>query len=437
MVSNTAETHSPGQSKVFYGYWIIAATFLFVFIMSGCGFYAFSLFVKPLETDLGWSRAGIMAAFSFFYLIVGVASPMVGRLVDRYSAKPVIVAGAVTSVAGFVLLSLMRELWQFYLIYTIMGTGMAAIGYVPASAVVSNWFKKRRGMAIGIMSIGVGGGGAAMAPLIGGFLIPRFGWSGAYLALAAIIAVLIIPPALLVLKTKPSELGLYPDGMEAAEAAIYAGASPPASSESTLKMAIAAPVFWLIAIPFLTSAFSQVGTIMNQVPYLEDIGFPVATAAAALGAVGLGSAIGKFGFGWLCDRMAAKYACAIGLGLQAASIIVLMNVSVASPVTLVWLYAIMMGLGAGSWLPTMSMLASGSFGMSSYGAIFGAIVLLQSIGLAAGPFTAGYIYDVAGSYRWAFIVFLVLYAVAIPVILAVRRSRPVGGLENDVLAASR
>ncbi len=157
-----------------------------------------------------------------------------------------------------------------------------------------------------------------------------------------------------------------------------------------------------------------------------DIGFSPATAATAIGAIGLWSLMSKFGFGWLCDRIQAKYACSIGLGLQLAGTIILMNVRPASPTAVIWLYTIVIGLGIGNWLPTMSMLISTNFGLTAYGIIFGMISLVQSAGCATGPLMAGYMYDTMGSYHWAFIICLASCVVAIPTLLALRRPKPLG-----------
>jgi MFS family permease len=415
--------YSSKKPKVFYGYWIVAVAFLCLFIMSGSTFYAFSLFVKPLQADFGWSRGEIMTAFTIFCLVQGVTAPFIGRVVDQYGARKVIPTGALITGLGFVFLALMYNLWYFYAGWTVVGIGMAAMGPVPTTAVVSNWFQKKRGLAIGIMSAAVGAGGFALSPLFGGYLIPNFGWGTSYLVLALLTWVLIIPLALIVMKTKPSDIGLYPDGIENPESVAVTEALPSVSSGLTLRMALATSTFWLIAISFLSNGFSQLGITLSQVPHLEDIGFPVATAAAALGIVGLGSTIGKFGFGWLCDLIPAKYAFAIGLGLQLVGIILLINVEPTCPPATIWLYAIILGLGIGSWLPSMSILISTNFGLAAYGAIFGIITLVQSIGGATGPLMAGHMYDAMNTYHWAFIVFLALCAVSIFTILAVRRPK--------------
>jgi len=416
-----SDYHLLKKPRVFYGYWIVAATLLCTVILSGSAFFFFILFVKSLEADFGLSRAGIMTAFTIWVLILGLASPFIGIVVDRYGVRIVIFTGALIAGLGFVLLSLMNDLWQFYIGWAVVGIGGAAMGIVPATAVVSNWFKKRRGLAIGAMSMGLGAGGFVMAPLIGGYLIPNFGWRSSYLVLALIIWVFVIPLALLVIKTKPADMGLYPDGIATPETEAMTGTS----KGLTLKMALATSSFWLIAISFLLHQFSQVGIIQSQTPYLEDVGFSAATAAAALGGFGIMGAIGFLGFGWLCDHISAKYACSISLVLQLAAVIILMGIEPTSPLAMIWLYVVIMGLGGSAFLPTMSMLVSTHFGPASYGVIFGVVIFIQDIGGAAGPLTAGYMYDTMNTYHWVFILFLVAFVIALLTILVLRRPKSV------------
>jgi len=358
------EKKSLHQLKIFYGYWIILAAFFCIFIFSGCGVYVFSLFVSPLQTDFGWSRDSIMAAFTMFYFVMGATSPLVGRMIDRYGAKKIILIGSLIAGLGFIMLSQMHNIFVFYAGYIIIGLGISASGQVPATAIVSNWFHKRRGTAIGIISTGVGAGGFAVTALIGNYLMPNFDWRTSYLALALITWIL-IPLALWVVKTKPADMGLYPDGVATPETVNEDKPSLSIHDKSGLKFALGTSAFWLIAISFLTSNFSHLGIIQNQVPHLQGIGFDLTTASTALGTLALGSLVGKFGFGWLCDHIPSKYACAIGLVLQAVAIAIFMSVDLKSPSAMLLLYAIIMGLGGGSWLPTMSMLVSTNFGIAS------------------------------------------------------------------------
>ncbi len=411
---------SPGRRRVFYGHRIVAATFFFALVFSGCGFYAFGLFVTPLETELAWTRREIMTGSTIYFLTSGALGPLIGRLVDRFGPRGVMVAGALVSGAGFMLLGQMQQLWQFYAVYPFIGAGMAAVGIVPITAVVSNWYRRRRGMAIGIMSAGLGAGGLALAPLIGGAIIPALGWRIAYPVMAGFIWA-IIPVVLLVIRTRPSDMGLLPDGDEEPDEGTAPGQATLPPPGLSLREAIATGAFWLTALSFLAFGFSEVTILQNQVPFLEGIGFPVALAAGVLGGVGLWSTIGKFGFGWLCDRVPVKYVCAFGLALQFAGTIVLMNIGPDSSEAVLWTYAVLMGLGVGSWLPAMSMLVSSNFGMASYGVIFGMIGFVQAAGGATGPLMAGHLFDTMGTYDLVFILLAGSYVVSTLSVLAVRR----------------
>ena len=411
------------RRRPFYGYYLVAVTFIFLVLFSGCGVFAYSLFVRPLEASLGWGRGQVMLGFTLFYLMVGVASPVFGRFVDRYGARPVIPVGAALMGLGFVLVSRVSDLYLFYIGYVIIGIGGAGMGLVPCSAVISNWFKRRRGTALGLMAGGIGAGGVVMAPFMG-YMLSHFDWRAGYLSMGILLMAVTIPLSLGVIRTRPAEMGLYPDGGGAP-----VGEAPDETREGgekngfSLRQAARTPTFWFIAVAFMFSNFANMSTIQAAAPFLEDIGYPTATAASAIGAIGLGSGVGKIFFGWLCDRMSAHRAFAIGIVLQLVGIALLLTVRPDSPFVAVWSYALLLGLGVGAWLPTLSMLSSINFGLLYYGVVFGALNLSQSLGTATGPLFSGMMHDATGSYVGAFTTAVVLLAVAIPAILLVKRPK--------------
>ena len=417
----TTNTSRPRKGPIFYGYYLLAATFLFLLLFNGSGVWVFSLFVKPLEVSLGWGRGQVMAGFTIYYLMVGIASPIVGRFVDRYGARPVIPAGAAMMGLGFLVVSRMSDIHFFYLGFVIVGAGAAAIGPVPCSAIISNWFRRRRGLALGLMSAGIGAGGVVMAPFIG-YMLTHYDWRAAYLSLAILLTAITIPLALAIVRTRPSDIGLYPDGDDAP---VYVSSDARMgvreTSNFTLRQALRTRSFWLIAVSFACYGFGSGGAQQASVPFLGDIGFPVATAAAALGMIGVGSTISKVLFGRLCDKIQANYAFAIGVGLRLAGVLVLLMVRADSPLTVIWIYAAFLGLGAGAWLPTLSMLASGNFGLLHYGAVLGALNICLSLGLSTGPLFSGFMYDATGSYSSAFMIFAALLFLAIPIILFAKK----------------
>jgi len=408
--------------RFFYGYWIVATAFFGAFINSGIGFYAFSLFVKPLQDEFDWGRGQIMIALTIFFGIGGISAPFVGRLVERFGARPLMAIGAAITGLGFIILSTTQFLWAFYAGYIVAGLGMAGAGMVPGTTLVTNWFDKRRGTAVGIMSGGLGAGGLVFAPLIGAFLIPNFGWRTSYIVMA-VATVLIIPLALFIIKSRPADMGLFPDGIQDPQPETSPESSLPASDGPGLRSALSTSSFWLMAVSFLAHSFSEVGILQTQVPYLKDVGFPIAKVSAAFGVVGFFSFLGKIFFGWICDRIKAKHACAIGLIVEMMGITILFLTRPASPEAMLWIYAVIMGLGVGSWLPTMSMLVSTTYGLAAYASIYGMISFSMSVGAASGPLASGFIFDLTGNYNWAFIIFMTLYLVAILTVLAVRRPR--------------
>jgi len=421
-LSATEKTPAIRKPGIFYGYWMIAIAVLSLGIFSGCGVGSFSLFVSSLQSEFGWGRGEIMLAFTIFFLLTGLVAPLVGGIVDRYGVRGVIAVGALIAGIGFASLYVLQTLWHFYLAFFLVGAGTAAYGQVPASTMVVNWFVKKRGMAIGVMGTGIGLGIFVVAPLVGSFIIPVFGWRMAYLALG-ILAWTLIPLAIFVVRTRPADMGLYPDGVTSPEEMAEINASSMTARGLSLKAALGTMAFWLVSVTFLISAFGSLGVIQTLVPYLQDAGFPGTLAAGALTLLGLGSAIGKFSFGWLCDKIKAKQACALSFVFLSAGAILLMLVKSTTPLAIVWLNAFILGLGSGGWLPTMSMLISRNFGLTYYGAIFGMVSLFQAVGGSAGPLFSGFIFDTMNDYFWAFIVFLCLYVVAVPFILAVRRPK--------------
>ena len=404
--------------KIDYSWWIMVVAFYVCMVFSGCIFFAFSLFVKPLQAEFEWTRSNIMGAFTCLYLTLAITSPFAGKAVDRFGAKSVMALGGAVMAMGFALLFALKSPLHFYIGNIIVGIGGSAAGPISGTAVVSDWFREKRGLAIGIMSTGIGLGGFVVAPLLGAGIIPAFGWRMGYLCMS-ILACPTIPLALLVIKKSDIDTTLVQNAPN--RGTTGKDEQMPITNDLSLQEALLSPTFWLIAGAVLLSQIALVGTIMSQVPHLQDIGFPITTAATALGGIGLLSAFSKLFFGWVCDLIKSKYAFALGVFFMAVGTFLLMVLDPTSPLFIIWAYSVTMGFGGGSWLPVISMIVSTNFGLSSYGTIFGVVILIQNLGASTGPLFAGYIYDITKGYHLAFVTFMVLYAIAIPTVLAVRR----------------
>ena len=395
-------------------------------IAVGFGGTAFGIFIKTIQEAMGWGRAQIVAAFTIYVLIQGLFSPFIGRFVETIGARRIICAGSFIAMAGFLILSRMNSLGLFYLGYILVGIGFTAAGPFTASYVVSHWFAAKRGRAIGIMSMGIGCGSVTAPPLVALLLIPHLGWSNAYVFLAVVNAAIIVPLSIFVVRSKPADLGLFPDGVKPSadpghRADNHSAAARPSTQESlTLRMALSTAAFWFIGLSLFLN-HTHLGVNVSVYPHLRDMSFSAGIAASVISTQGMMVFLGMFFFGWICDKIKAQYASAIGLGLVATGIAILITVGPGSPKWYLFLYAVIMGFGVGSWMPTMSMLTSSIFGIASYGAIFGVVSMFQCLGGATGPLLAGYIYDRTHIYRWAFLIILAMVISAIPLVLKARR----------------
>jgi len=408
--------------RIFYGWWVVIAISFCNLIVVGTGTFSFGFFVKPLQEQFGWNRGEIMSAFTISFLCMALAQLITGRLTDKFGARKVIFTGGLIMGLGFVISGLTKEIWHLYAGYILVGIGASAAGTVPASVVVSHWFNRKRGLATGVMSVGVGAGGFVFGPVVGNILIPQFNWNGAFIIIGLITFFTIMPLALLVIRTRPKDMGLVPDGNINSD--LYEKPKIASITKGmTLKMALGTSTLWLIALAYFLSSFSFMAVLQNQVLYLQDSGFNVATAAAAISAISVASAIGKFTFGWLSDRIPAKYTATLGLCLQVISIALLLFIVPQSPTIIIWIYAILFGLGMGSWLPTMSIMTGRQFGLVAFGSIFGVISLLQTLGASSGPVFAAAMFDYLQSYKLAFSICLASYAVSIPALLMLRKPK--------------
>jgi len=410
------------KSGIFYGYWVLAACFLLNVLSAGCGPISFSFFVTSLEKALDWSRTEIMTGFTIFFICSAISAPFSGRLVHRYGARRVVSLGALSACIGYILLSQMSNLWQFYIGYALIGTGVAATGPVITTLIVSNWFLRRRGMAIGAMSMGAGTAGLIFTPLVIVYMLPNLGWSHTYLIYAVLTGGLAIPLAALVLRTQPADMGQLPDGRDASELAGIEEDRTLANQGINFKNALNTQAFWLLAFAILFIS-THMGVMQNQIPHLEDLGFTAGIVASAMSIVAITSALGPLIFGWLSDKIKVKATGVIAVTLLTISIVILIQIKTNTPPWFIWSYAAILGLGIGGWMPIMSLLASSNFGLVAYGTIYGVLNAFQSMGAGLAPIMSGYVYDTTGAYEWAFIITAIVVALGIPTVLAIRRPK--------------
>jgi MFS family permease len=406
------------EKRFFYGYWIVLVGFITNFLCSGLGYYGFSVFNKPIGDEFGWSRSAVTAGFLCYSAAIAASSPIVGRLTDKHGPRKILLLGAVALSVALMLLSLISAIWNFYVLHVFFGITAAFFGAIPVNVKISNWFSRLRGTMQGLALTGRGFGGLTLAPLLGNYLIPSLSWRGAYLAMAPLLLVIMLPLLCFVVKDHPQQKGLRPYGQEPSQALLNPGSDTEEATGFSFREALRIPAFWFIVSTFFAYGMSMTGTIQNQVSILSGWGFTTTEAVTAIGVIGLCSGAGKFLFGFLCDRTDPKYAAGLSYTLVAVALIALIQ---AHSMTYVWLYAVLVGLGSGGWAPNLAMLAATYFGLRHYGTLLGAMHLAFLTGEAVGPVLAGFVYDQTGSYRLILVVFVGLCAVSVPLIATVKR----------------
>jgi len=397
--------------SIFYGWWVVAAFCVTTFISTGIR-HAVGPFLKPIVADLGLDRASFSLVIAVSLLLYGVFMPIAGMLLDRFSVRTVTSIGTVVLVASLVLTALVRNVWEFALVYGVLvPLGLAGTGPVIASGVVARWFNRRRGTALSVLGSASMTGMSLLVPGVT-WLIINTGWRLTYVAIAASIVVLVLPLCLLVLRDSPESIGLGPDGADAPADARATAHERVATGEAVQTLA-----FWQLAGSFFTCGFSMALLSAHGVPMLTDHGYTPMFASWTLGVLG-GSSIGfTVMLGVLSDRfgrrpvLAAIYAGRIavfaGFFLIRDNPFAILVVAVLGGITMA---------GTGSMTSALTADIYGRFSVSS---VFGLIFLVHQTGSALGSWLAGALFETTGGYGAAYAVACVLLAVASVVALNV------------------
>lgn len=383
------------DGKVFYGWWVVLAAGIGSFMSYGPIIaFTFGVFIKPLSEEFGWSRADISLGFSLSLLMLSGTAPFFGRLVDRFGARRVIVPSVLmfgSGVSSFYFLSV--SLWHFYAIYVALGIVAVGAATLPYLSVVSHWFDKQRGWALGLAMVGLGLGTFIM-PALAQALIDAVGWRQAYVLLGLMVMVVTIPVVGLFLKETPQMMGLWPDGVAVAPA----GAAKQSGQEYGMSSREAWRIgtFWLIAWAFFLMSVGVHGCLIHLVPMLTDRGLSAQSAAWATSLLGGALLVGRVGAGYLLDRFFASHVAICFLCGVAAGIFLLWSGAVGG---LVFSAAVLVGLGVGAETDLMPYVVSRYFGLRAFGEIYGCVVVAWGLGGVIGPLLMGMGFDSTGSYR--------------------------------------
>jgi MFS family permease len=388
----------------FYGWLLVAVAFVTMAVGVNAR-TAFSLLFPAILGEFGWDRGVTAGVFSFGFLVSAVVTPFVGRLMDLRGPRIVVELGILTMAAGLILASLASEPWQLYLtLGALAGGGVNCFTYTGQSLYLTNWFVRRRGLALSIAFSGVGVGSITILPWLG-WLIETAGWRSACISLGILLLVLLGPLNLL-LKRRPEDMGQRPDGLISAGASSDRAANVVdhawAAVDWTLGRALRTWRFWWLAAGYFCGLFSWYAVQVHQTKYLIEIGFASSEAALALGLVSLVAVPGQIALGHLSDRIGREWVWMIGnLGFV---ICYLSLIGMRSTPTPMLLYAMIVAQGTLGYGLTsvMGPIPAEIFEGRHYGSIFGTLMVAAILGGAAGPWITGVIYDATGTYSIAF-----------------------------------
>ncbi|MGE3536800.1 MAG: MFS transporter [Candidatus Tectimicrobiota bacterium] len=390
--------------RLYYGWWVTGACFLFVGARRGSE-TAYGVLLVALTQEFGWERATITGAFSLAMLIGGLCTPWAGRLLDRFDPRLLFGIGALTLGAAVLALTQIQQVVHLYLIMaTLYAMTLAALELGTLSAYLARWFVRRRAMAFGLSQAGQGLGIFLLTPLVT-WLITLFGWRLGYALLGAGLLLLLLPVTFLVLRSSPERLGLLPDGVALPpESRAHAPGRAAGTLESgawTLAQARRTRVFWALLLCFYFFPASNQVFHIHLVAYLTDLGLDKLQAAFVLSIAGLMSVLGRLMFGLLTDRYGGIIATQISFAFSILGVLLILLPQATTPLFL-YVFAVIFGLSLGSRGVTLGALTANAFPGREFGAIYGWITSGQLIGGALGPWLGGLIFDYTGSYRIAF-----------------------------------
>lgn len=410
-------------SRVFYGWVVLAASVAIIAVGTGT-IFSLAVFLRPLEEEFGWTRSLISGVAFVNWVIFGAGSLVAGIFSDRIGARRVVGAGAGLLGAALLVSSQIRSAGQLYAAFGILGALGASAFYVPLSATATRWFAARRGLAMGIISSGMGLG-IFVVPPAARALITAFGWRMTFAVFGGLTWA-VGSVALRYLVDQPEDRGLRSYG--AATAPSGARAVPP-GGDMTAADVVRHPAFWGVALVHFGCCAAHSGPIFHMVAHAMDLGVTKMAAASMLGLSGATSIIGRLSSGVLADRVGAKPALVGMLALQAAT---LSTYLYASGAVSLFAVALVFGVTYGGAMPLYALVAREFFGERVVGTTFGGIFFISCIGMGLGAYGGGFLFDHLGTYWSLHAASTLVGASAVAVALTLRAPARVAALAPGV-----
>lgn len=413
----SATASAPRRRGLFYGWYIAIAGAANNALVLGITVFGFGVFIEPVRKDLDWTLAALTIGFSIRSFQSGLLAPFVGLLLERIGPRRMSVIGIVVTAAGLLVMAQMHEVWEFYASSVLVAIGQSMAGVTPYSTTIMRWFRRSRGRAMGVFFSG-NALGYGMAPIMA-LLISQAGWRAA-LVVAAVAIVALGTPLTLVIRRRPEDQGLLPDGDLAPLAADGAPAPAPDDSGMTVAETLRTPAFYLLMLAMTVGAPTQSAVIVFQVPVLEHAGYSAGVAALLAAGYGLVQAPVRLVVGGVADRMGRRRAYAWCFVLQAAGLVVFASMD-SSRVWLVPLFYGTYALGHAFFTTLFLTTVADYFGTRRFPSLQG---IIQFAGMPVGlalPIVTGLVFDRTGTYSTIFLVYAALAGLGAVFVFLIRR----------------
>ena len=423
MPEETSRTNSTARERddrgLFYGWWIVIAGSVSQGYTSGTFWQGFGAFFDPIVEQFGWGRATTSAAVSLQRTESGMISPFVGWFIDRFGPRSVMLGGIVATGLGFIMLSRINSLWQFYLSFAVITLGLSFGTFLVITTTVANWFVSKRTRAMSIMSAGSAIGGLLVPALV--WLIAATDWRTGLLAIGIGFWVMGIPVSL-VMRSRPEDYNLLPDGApsesQRARSDGETGTAPARVEVSyTAREAMRTRVFWQLVLAMGAGQLIISATV-HQIPALTSFGVSRGVAGMVILGVSLMSLVGRIAAGWLGDTLDKRHFIAVSFLLQFVGTLIFAYTG--SNWHLIG-FIVFWGIGFGASIPVRFAMLADYFGRRSFGTIMGIMMTFSTLFGVIGPVFVGWMFDARGNYREPFLIMAVSILVSIPLVLTLSK----------------
>ena len=395
------------RNPLYFGWIIVGVSFITLALAYGV-WYSFSVFFVALLEEYHWSRSILAGAFSVCIMTHSLIGPFVGGMVDRLGPRRVVLLGSLFLGTGLALCSLTRTWWQFYVFFGgITALGIGSIGWVPNVTLIQRWFKKK-GLAIGVMSSGIGVGILVCIPAVQ-YLIIKFGWRMTYGIMAIFIPLIVVSMAIVFLRSPAQHVSSDHAEIEISHPILRSHLIVDeewTSKSWTIRKAVVTKQFWLLSIAFFFSNFITQSIFAHQVAFFVDRGLDPLFASYIVGMIGIVSLGGKILWGGLSDKIGREVTYTVGIVCSVFGMIILILFSFSPSAGLAYLFSLFFGLGYAVTAALPPLIASDFFEGQAYGSIFGSLMIFVGSGGAFGAWTAGFLFDQVGSYLPVFIILI-------------------------------